>query len=287
MADPILHAQFVPFGGRGGQCTTGEVILGPNNATATEYHNRFAVFSPASRLSTVWEITAPVGWRLTGAGCPWNGGVAMPIAAGAGSGATYVLVAYPDGTYDLLDPGQSWGAGAVCATLGGKLLLIRSAGPSPSRIFDPGTATWSNGSSSVLIYHTPSVSGGLLWGWSNGGNIHGINAAGALITTISTTGIGTPTGQQIVVAGRLWTGHGSGLRSVRLSDGDVFSITTPGWTGIAYDGTHFWTSSTSAAYRVNPLTLDIVTYPFGSTLQPFEVYLGAGRAFVACTLPSS
>lgn len=301
MADATLHAEFTPYGGYGGVDSAGHMIVGPRiGASFTYGRDTFTVFDPATSEADTYGVTLPVTWNESGSGCGWNGGVAIPASSfGASTSiATYVVVAFADGTYDVLDPGVSWGAHAYCVNLGSKLLLIRSGTggvDNQPRVFDPATLTWTDvGSAAVVAQTTPFLSGSLLW-FVSFGPLRGVNpTTGATVTTYASKDSATSNYMRTadLVDGRYWWFNANdSLQGVRLSDGDTVTIAvTSGGFGpvCADDDGKLWIPKATAGLCVDPATSSIVTHNHGSSIgDAFSIFASGGRVWAPFTNPTS
>lgn len=290
MADAVLHAQYAPQDGRGGTCVTGEFIVGP--ASGAPHSNRFTVFDPSSGTSKVYAVTLPFVWQATSFGFPYNGGVAVAAGNQQTSGATYLLVLYPDGTYDVHSTPLSIGAGvSLCVVPSGNVWFIRSSSSASANVFNG--SSWSlAGSGLPFASTTLRVVGSTIW-YADNANVVGVSAAtGAVVSTFAVGGLGA-VAQTEVIGDRLW-GHPSAavLRGVRLSDGNIVNLSVPSTaeSRLAGGSGKLWVASLTAGYEVNPDTSDIVIHPhpgsygLGSISQMF---FGAGHGWAMGNNPIS
>lgn len=293
MADAILHDEFTPGGGSGGVCATGEIIIGPRYDYSDSWApGRFVVVDPAGPTFDVYTATLPGGWNFTNAagGVPWNGGVAM-IASSEVSGtqATYVVVVYPDASYDVFSTGAAWAAAAsVAVDASDRLVVVRQAASAAPRVRNA-DGTWSNLGFSTQAAAAPHIVGGVLWAAHT--NLVGTNiTTNATVATYSSLFPGNPA-QSFVHDGRFWSmGTSTRLQGVRLSDGDVRNLTTPpaNMTPLAVGAGKAWVTSPSVTWSIDLTSGSVTTYPHPASLGAiYNVFFTAGAAWAPGRNPTS
>lgn len=290
MATAVLHDEFTPYGGRGGVCASGEIIIGPGTTTNYTY-NRIVVFDPVSKTADTYGVTMPGTVEAASHGCAFDGGVAM-IAGSSGS-IFGVLIFYPDGTYDAISaplsgaPSQ-WSLVSDGSTLLAAPLVFPASAP---YVFTPGVG-WSAGSTAIRSFGQPQVHGGAAIGFHMNDMVSMSMSTGDATTLHA--GVGGPSGyaQTAILGGRLWfSASSTQLRGVRISDGHVVNITVPSHTTgpLATDGTYmFIVAPGSAVYQVNPLAFSVVTHTLSSSLGiVHSMHASGGKVWAPGTIPSS
>jgi len=297
MAVAVLHDEFTPYGGRGGVCASGEIIIGPGGNTAY-VNNRIVVFDPVSKTADTYEVTMAGTVTTVGHGCAFDGGVAM--VAGTPSASYGVLIFYPDGTYDVIafpfgGQASDWALVSDGSTLAA--VYVQGSYSSNPQVFTPGVG-WSSGSTGFVGKGQPLMSGGVAVGIRGSGDMYSMDMSTGNTTTLH-SGVGSPPisgGQMAILGGRLWYPTSvTNLRGVRISDGHVVNIPVPG-ISLAYeriplttDGTHlFVTEPSSVVYQVNPLTFSIVTHTLSPSLgYVFSMHYSGGKVWVPGSTPTS
>ena len=291
MADAIFHAEYAPFSGLGGVCATGEILLGPGSATSP-YPNRFTIFNPSTRKSRVLGATLPVAWERTSHGVPYDGGVAVIASTAGSSDTTCIVVMYPDDTYTVIVTPFSVGANATLGVDGsGRIWVYRTTTEVVPRVYDPSTASWLAPFGAPLWMKPSPVhySGGVLWCSTFNNYVVGVTPSTGAIATLYAS-VGLPGFSQFY-DGRMWGGTSTtNVRGVRLSDGNVVNIpvpstdTDPLWV----DATGLWRANSLAAYRIDLLTLDTVTYVHPSSIGTVGgLYRSGGRVWATGNNPTS
>lgn len=293
MAVAVLHDEFTPYGGRGGVCASGEIIIGPEYAGWSYTYNRIVVFDPVSKTADTYEVTMPGVVNTVSHGCAFGGGVAM--IAGSSSSISGVLIFYPDGTYDVIGvpptlsgiPSQ-WSLVSDGSTLLAAPLVFPASAP---YVFTPGVG-WSAGSTAIRSFGQPQVHGGAAIGF-NLSDMVSVSMSTGDVTTLH-AGVGGPSGyaQTAILGGRLWFSVSSTqLRGVRISDGNIVNITVPSHsTGpLATDGTYLFVVVPGyAVYQVNPLTFSVVTHTLSWSLGAvLSMHVSGGKVWVPGTNPTT
>ncbi len=295
MAVAVLHDEFTPYGGRGGVCASGEIIIGPGSNVAY-VNNRIVVFDPVSKTADTYEVTMAGTVTTVGHGCAFDGVVAM--VAGTPSVNYGVLIFYPDGTYDVIAApfgarADHWALVSDGSTLAA--VYVQGSYSSAPQVFTPGVG-WSSGSTSFAGNGQPLMSGGVAVGIRDSGNMYSMDMSTGNTTTLH-SGVGPPPfsgGQMAILGGRLWYPTSvTNLRGVRISDGNVVNIPVPGISlalgPLTTDGTHlFVTEPSSVVYQVNPLTFSIVTHTLSPSLSyVHSMHYSGGKVWVPGTTPTS
>lgn len=293
MATAVLHDEFTPYGGRGGVCASGEIIIGPGANTAY-VNNRIVVFDPVSKTADTYEVTMAGTVTTVGHGCAFDGGVAM--VAGTPSGNYGVLIFYPDGTYDVITApfgGQAsdWALVSDGSTLAA--VYVQGSYSSAPQVFTPGVG-WSSGSTSFAGNGQPLMSGGVAVGIRGSGDMYSMDMSTGNTTTLH-SGVGPPPfsgGQMAILGGRLWYPTSvTNLRGVRISDGHIVNVTVPSHSpgSLATDGTYVFVAvSGTAVYQVNPLTFSVVTHTLSSSLgYVHSMHYSGGKVWAPGTIPTT
>lgn len=291
MAVAVLHNEFTPYGGRGGVCVTGEIIVGPGAPGWGYSFDSIAVFDPVSKTADTYGVTMSGKVELVSHGCAFDGGVAM--IAGGPFVNVGVLIFYPDGTYDAIGAPFS-GAPTEWSLVSDGSTLLAAPLVSPASapyVFTPGVG-WSAGSTAIRSFGQPQVHGGAAIGFHLGDMVSVSMSTGNATTLYS--GIGAPPGsvQTAILGGRLWFSVSSTqLRGVRISDGNIVNITVPTHSvgPLATDGTYlFVVAPATAVYQVNPLTFSVVTHTLSLSLGFIHsMHYSGGKVWAPGTNPTS
>lgn len=292
MAVAVVHDEFTLGSGCGGVCATGEIIIGPLFGDAFLWaYNRFMVVDPTGPTFDVYEAVVPDNWRETSlaGGVPWNGGVAMVASASsAGGRRTYVVVVYPDATYDVFDTGVGWDTSAVVTVdASNRLVVVRSGSSAQPRVRNT-DGTWSN-----LGFYAAGGAAHIVDGvlWTADANLVGTNiTTNAVVATYSSLFTGAQ-GQSFIHDGRFWARNGPGLLlGVRLSDGDVRSFTVPASSSsaLAFGAGKAWITSTNTTWSIDLTSGSVTTYPHPAPLGAiYNMFFTAGAAWAPGLSPTS
>lgn len=287
----VLHAEYAPSGGSGGRCASGEFIVGPNTAFSP-FPDRFTVFDPVAKTAKTYAVTLPFTWTHTSFGVAYQGGVAVVAAHIYGSSGTYLLVLYPDGTYDVVAAPISNGtAFSLAVAPSGDLWMIYTNYSTAARVWD-GTSWSTAGSGLPYARTTLNVVGSTIWYASNA-NVYGVSTVTGAVVTTHTTGNLGDSSQTEIYDGRIWGQSGAtNLRGVRLSDGNTVDITTPSVSSgrLALGGNKFWIASSTSGFEIDPATSNSVTHPHpsgGNIGTVNQMFYGAGRGWAMGANPTS
>lgn len=291
----VLHDEFTPYGGRGGVCATGEIIVGPGVGAPAYALDMFVVFDPVSKSASTASVSIGGSVSSVSHGCPWGDGVA--VAAYNGSANTMVVY-FPDHTYDVMAAPPSFtGIAGDWSTSsdGSSLLFVRSDSTTSPHLFTPGVGWTVGPGTSLRVVTQPQMFGGVMYGMSHAGDLVSINMSSGAITVVHSS-VGVPASstsrQAVVLGGRLWFSTSStNLRGVRVSDGDVVDITVPSHSPgrLTTDGTHLFTISTGAAvYQIHPITFNVVVHTILTSLVAvYSMFFSGGKVWVPGSHPIS
>lgn len=288
MSTATLIDQFQPNLPRGGVCATGEIITISGEVSSFTYgQNRFTVFDPTSETSELYEMTLPFTHQYASPGCPFDGGVA--VVAKANSGDAYLLIMYPDGTYDVYTVG-TWPTGDAVGCgpvdLGGDKIAMwaRYTGYASRMLDRSGTPTWSNWPS-VKCNVQPQVWGGKVW-TSDDSNVYGRSLVdGSVITTLPGTLEGSPS---VVKDGVLWARSSSAaISGVDLTTNVRYLLSIPNESseGIAVGAGKLWFANSAAIYASDGASLE--TYSHANKGASGSVHFSNGCAWAMHATPTS